>query len=356
MAPPNAAFRSTIQRALARLPLQTPNGVVLDERRTANWGYRGGKHRPVDCWVYRPLGSSTEVLFGFQDNFSPHDLMCRAQDADEVQADGRGATLQLNGHNCVLTNGRGQMLIHSGSVTVGSAVKRARLLTLMEEHAPPAFDALFAAASKPWPIVLGTTADVPALLDRLALYAFAVEQAKRAIRGERPLPSMTDLGGDALGVSTSESQDDPESEAFEELDDEATGEAQGFASPAHRTAVERWAMTAAIEYFGARWTDVRDVSGAEPYDLCCLRGDEVAHVEVKGTTSDGSAIFLTANEVLHAQTVTTVLFVVSEIEVHVDGGGELWASGGVINIRDPWDIEQDKLIPVQYRCLLAKLE
>jgi Domain of unknown function (DUF3883) len=46
--------------------------------------------------------------------------------------------------------------------------------------------------------------------------------------------------------------------------------------------------------------DVEDVHGRESYDLICRRGDEVKHVEVKGTTTDGIEVILTPNEVRHA--------------------------------------------------------
>ena len=38
-------------------------------------------------------------------------------------------------------------------------------------------------------------------------------------------------------------------------------------------------------------------TATESYDLICRRGDEVKHVEVKGTTTDGAEVILTPNEV-----------------------------------------------------------
>jgi len=40
-----------------------------------------------------------------------------------------------------------------------------------------------------------------------------------------------------------------------------------------------------------------DHSKTKPYDLYCIRGAEVLHVEVKGTQTSGEDIILTAGEV-----------------------------------------------------------
>lgn len=42
---------------------------------------------------------------------------------------------------------------------------------------------------------------------------------------------------------------------------------------------------------------MKGVGASKPYDLHLTRGDEKLHVEVKGTTSDGSQIILTRAEV-----------------------------------------------------------
>ena len=93
------------------------------------------------------------------------------------------------------------------------------------------------------------------------------------------------------------------------------GRGQGFQLDQEaKVAVEATAMNMATEFYSKAW-DVEDVHGTESYDLICRRGDEVKHVEVKGTTTDGSEVILTPNEVRHAQeNPSTALFVVSNID------------------------------------------
>ena len=86
-------------------------------------------------------------------------------------------------------------------------------------------------------------------------------------------------------------------------------------------AVELRAMEEAERYLLEAGWEVTDVSGQRGlgYDLHCTRGDnEELHVEVKGTTTDGSEVTLTRNEVAHARERCTALFVVSRIQVSYD--------------------------------------
>jgi hypothetical protein len=66
-----------------------------------------------------------------------------------------------------------------------------------------------------------------------------------------------------------------------------------------KVAVEALAMNMATDFYNKAW-DVEDVHGTKSYDLICCRGDELKHVEVKGTTTDGAEVILTPNEVMHA--------------------------------------------------------
>ena len=71
------------------------------------------------------------------------------------------------------------------------------------------------------------------------------------------------------------------------------GRGQGFQLDQEaKVAVEALAMNTATEFYGKAW-DVEDVHGTESYDLICRHGDEVKHVEVKGTTTDGEEVILT---------------------------------------------------------------
>lgn len=96
--------------------------------------------------------------------------------------------------------------------------------------------------------------------------------------------------------------------------------------------------------------DVEDVHGTKSYDLICRRGDEVKHVEVKGTTTDGAEVILTRNEVRHAREhPCTVLFVVSDITVERAEDGTVTATGGKQHPYDPWHLDDGTLTPLGFR-------
>ena len=128
------------------------------------------------------------------------------------------------------------------------------------------------------------------------------------------------------------------------------GRGQGFQLDQEaKVAVEAHAMNTAAEFYRAAW-DVQDVHGTESYDLICRRGDEVKHVEVKGTTTGGEEVILTPNEVRHVQEHPhTALFVVSNIEVERAEDGTVTATGGKHHCYDPWRLNDGTLIPVGFR-------
>jgi hypothetical protein len=112
--------------------------------------------------------------------------------------------------------------------------------------------------------------------------------------------------------------------------------------PRQRAAIEDRAMQIARERLeGDGWTVV-DVSANRPYDFECSRRTELVHVEVKGTTGDGSSVLLTPGEVRHARErdpTGTSLAIVSEIELRIDQAGEPIASGGSLELILPWDLD-----------------
>jgi hypothetical protein len=106
-------------------------------------------------------------------------------------------------------------------------------------------------------------------------------------------------------------------------------------------AVEALAMNMATEFYSTTW-DVEDVHGTKSYDLICRRGDEIKHVEVKGTTTDGAEVILTPNEVRHAREhLCTALFVVSDITVERAEDGTVIATGGKQHLHDPWRLGRE---------------
>src|SRR5205823_1459358 len=82
-----------------------------------------------------------------------------------------------------------------------------------------------------------------------------------------------------------------------------------------------------------------DVGDTESYDLCCSKGRAELHVEVKATVTDGSAIPLTANEVVHARKHRrSALFVLANVRLHTRNG-KVRCSGGDPLVHDPWRID-----------------
>jgi Domain of unknown function (DUF3883) len=116
-----------------------------------------------------------------------------------------------------------------------------------------------------------------------------------------------------------------------------------------KVAVEAYAMNAATEFYLEDW-DVEDVHGTESYDLICRHHGETKHVEVKGTTTDGSEVILTPNEVRHAREYPcTALFILSNITIERADDGTVTAAGGDRNLFDPWPIDDGTLLPLGFR-------
>jgi Domain of unknown function (DUF3883) len=98
-----------------------------------------------------------------------------------------------------------------------------------------------------------------------------------------------------------------------------------------------------------RWR-VRDVSSSKPYDFECARGRERLIVEVKGTTSIGDQIIMTRNEVAahRARHPHNALIVVHSIGlVRVPGSPK--AEGGKLVMLSPWDVREDRLVPLAFQ-------
>lgn len=116
-----------------------------------------------------------------------------------------------------------------------------------------------------------------------------------------------------------------------------------------KVAVEVHAMDEATAFYEADGWNVGDVHGNRPYDLVCTKDGVELRVEVKGTTTDGAKVILTANEVKHARTFQqVVLFVVSAVSITRDEDG-VTASGGDISVYRPWIIDAGTLSPIGYR-------
>lgn len=145
----------------------------------------------------------------------------------------------------------------------------------------------------------------------------------------------------------------PELEDAERVIDEYAGKkrsGQRFSTNTDmRRTIEQYAMQKAKSFFEDRGWKVFDVSTTHSYDLLCKADDrEELHVEVKGTTSDGTQILLTANEVRHARNnyPKVALFIVSRIQV--DPQPIEKSQTDEIQILEPWDINEGTLSPLAF--------
>jgi hypothetical protein len=114
---------------------------------------------------------------------------------------------------------------------------------------------------------------------------------------------------------------------------------QGFQiSPKVRRAVEIKAMSLATNYFRELGWNVEDVSQYESFDLRCYRGEDELHVEVKGTTSVGTQVLLTPNEVEHARRYhpDTALFIAINLRVDNAPSDKPTVSGEEFKLIMPW--------------------
>lgn len=281
------------------------------------------------------------MLFAFYDNFTPDDLICKIVVKERTPTDGEGATLQFNGNEITEDGDGNPLLSHRGRVTVGGAIARAELLERISAHALEASDALGGIG---FPLILGSPSIPGTMLDRLFLYAYAIEQAKRSLRGESALPPLYSVA------------------SFEELGSTqptAASSAQGFVASARiRRAIELRAMDLARDHLAKTWDKVEDVSGQECFDFLCMNATRELHVEVKGTTLDGAVVLLTRNEVEHARSHShkTALIIVSHIEVRDDGPDGAVACGGRLRTIEPWHVDDSSLVPLTYACAVAEAE
>jgi hypothetical protein len=115
-------------------------------------------------------------------------------------------------------------------------------------------------------------------------------------------------------------------------------------SATERRAIERHAIVAAVDHFRRNGWDVEDVGRFASYDLECRKGENVLHVEVKGTTSQGERVLLTRNEVFHAKRTESAvaLFILARI-ILIKSDDSVVASGGTQIILDPWHINDGAL-------------
>ncbi len=189
---PREQLRHSLESSLSKRPMKTPKGAILKELRRCNFGYPGGAHEGTNCWVYSSKLGDLEMLFSFYSNFTRDDLIVKVIPAGRIIEDGEGATIQFNGERSLEpTHGSNIVLSHHGRVTVRTSVSRDRLVATMKSVATSGYLLLGGSSfGKGWPFIVGDTGNLKGLLDRLFLYAYCIEQAKRQFRGEPLLGSL----------------------------------------------------------------------------------------------------------------------------------------------------------------------
>lgn len=117
-----------------------------------------------------------------------------------------------------------------------------------------------------------------------------------------------------------------------------------------RKALELRAMQLARAHFEALGFTVEDVSATQPYDFRCTSASARVDVEVKGATTAGETVLLTPNEVQHALTKfpNTALAVVRGITLQDAGTDSPHASGGTLDVHQPWRPLDIDLKPLGY--------
>lgn len=182
----------------------------------------------------------------------------------------------------------------------------------------------------------GDVPDDTALLRDAQTYAEALGRLYAA-HAKQPLPYET-----------------PELEQAIVATDEAAGKAAGPTGAGFRTSaaeiklIEQHAVNLARAHYERDGWTVKEQG--KPFDLQVRRGRERLTVEVKGTTSDGCSVFLTAGEVAHhAKAYPSNALVVVHHIVLDRTSIPTKAGGGALCEKRGWMIDQDDLQPVSYR-------
>lgn len=122
-----------------------------------------------------------------------------------------------------------------------------------------------------------------------------------------------------------------------------------------RKAIELRAMRLAIDHFEARGAAVRDVSANRSYDLEVEEEGSPITVEVKGTVSDGLEILITHPEVVHQRQAYphNALALISGVQLEGPPDAPV-ATGGDLQVIQPWPIDDSALTPMSYRCAIQR--
>lgn len=120
-------------------------------------------------------------------------------------------------------------------------------------------------------------------------------------------------------------------------------------SAEQRRSVELRAMKVAESYLKSQgWSSVVDTSAGNPFDFHCKRSGAEIWVEVKGTTSTGSSVVLTRNEVAHHRSVHPRSSLIIVHGIRLSGKYRTVASEGTLFEICPWRIRDVDLDPIGF--------
>jgi hypothetical protein len=147
-------------------------------------------------------------------------------------------------------------------------------------------------------------------------------------------------------------KEQPEVREAEEAADQSVGRPRKSSGAGFRTnaadikVIEKHAVKLATTYYKSQGFKVKELG--KPFDLEVKKGDLTLAVEVKGTTSDGSKVVLTRNEVAHHEGAhpENALVIVRNIKLH--RGRSPKADGGHLYELRGWEINPDALRPISY--------
>jgi hypothetical protein len=168
----------------------------------------------------------------------------------------------------------------------------------------------------------------------------------RVLRGEAADRVIDGLHADTKGDVSPQVADAVA--AVEELSNPRRNFGRRFTA-AENKAIEERAVHVTRDHFEKKLGYVtEDVGQTRSYDVHATKGDEAVKVEVKGTTTDGSRVVLTRNEVnLHLQEHPhNALAVVRNISLQ--RGDPPVAQGGELILLMPWQIDRPDLDPIAY--------
>jgi len=178
---------------------------------------------------------------------------------------------------------------------------------------------------------IGDEPAFPALLEKLGL--------------DQPVEELTPLDSDDFAPEVADVVS-----AVEELTHPRRKFGRRFSAAENKAIEEQAVRVVRKHYKEVLGYETKDVGATESYDVHATKGDSVVKVEVKGTTSDGSEIVLTANEVtLHlAEHPNNALAVVRRIVLDRSGDTPV-GTGGELKLISSWELDESRLKAIAYR-------